>query len=138
MLKQISVYTENKKGAARKILSVLSAENINVLGFNSSDGGEFGTLRMILSDTERGCTLLTKNGYLCRVSEVIGMELEDTPGALEQALAYIEDMNINVNYIYVGYSRKTKAPLIILHADDMDVVSAALKSKGLRIHPLSD
>lgn len=136
MIEQLSVYTENKKGASRKILSIFSRENINVLGFIGSDSGEFGTLRMILSDTPKGFSLLTENGYLARIDEVIGLELADSPGALEKVMKDIEEMNINVDYMYVGYSRKAKTPLIILHCEEMDLVNDALKRKGYIIHPV--
>ena len=79
MLAQISIYTENKKGAAKDILSILAKKDINILNLVSSDSGEFGTMRLLVSDTEVALTELKQNNYLCRRDWVIATELEDKP-----------------------------------------------------------
>lgn len=133
MLVQISVYTENKKGAARKILSILAEKNINILSLVSSDSGEFGTMRLIVSDTDTALAELQKNQYLCRKDSVIATELEDVPGSLEQFLAHIEKVNIDISYMYVGYMRETKTPVIIIRCDDLEIIEQNLKGNGFHL-----
>ena len=136
MIKQISVYTENKKGASRKILGVLSKENINVLGFVNNDSGEFGTARLIVEDDKTGeaYELLSHEGYLCRMSGVIGVELEDSPGALEKLFTAIDNMNINMDYVYIGYRRENSMPLILVHCGSMDIVEEVLIGQGFKVY----
>lgn len=133
MLAQISIYTENKKGAAKDILSILAKKDINILNLVSSDSGEFGTMRLLVSDTEVALTELKQNNYLCRRDWVIATELEDKPGTLESFLAHIEKVNINIEYMYVGYIRETKTPVIIIHCDDIEIVEQNLKSNGFKV-----
>ena len=40
MLKQVSIYAENRKGTMQKITSVLLKENINILGSVTNDSAE--------------------------------------------------------------------------------------------------
>lgn len=134
MIDQISIYTENRKGAAREIFSIFSKENINVLCFVNCDSGEFGTMRLIVSDAEKAMNCLTDKGYLCKATKVLATELDDVPGALESLLLKIENMYINIDYMYVGYSRENSAPIIILHCSDMEIVARALTDAGYKIY----
>lgn len=133
MTDQISIYTENKKGAAREILSTLSREGINILGIVSHDSAEFGTMRLIVSEPEKAFSLLCEKGYLCRMGAVLAIELEDKPGELENMLAAVGDMNLNIDYLYVGYSRERCTPVIHLRCSDMELVAAMLERKGYRV-----
>lgn len=53
MLKQVSIYAENRKGTMQKITSVLLKENINILGSVTNDSAEYGIIRMIVSNPEK-------------------------------------------------------------------------------------
>lgn len=134
MIDQISVYTENKRGAAREIFSLFAKANINVLCFVNGDSGEFGTMRIIVSDSAKAMDEINKKGYLCKCEKVIATELLDVPGTLEKCLSVIENMNVNIDYMYVGYSREHNTPIIILHSSDMDIVADTLKSNGYKLH----
>lgn len=134
MLNQISVYTENKKGAAKTIFSLLAKKDINVFSLVNSDSGEFGTMRIIVSDTDAAIEELKGNGYLCKVDKVIASELEDKPGSLESFLTHIETININISYMYVGYMRESKAPVIILRCEDSDIVESNLIRNGYKTY----
>ncbi len=130
MIEQISIYTENRRGAAREILSIFSKLEINVLSLVNSDSGEFGTMRLIVSDTAAAMEELKNQGYLCKTNYVLAAELDDVPGSLESFLTRIEDMNINISYMYVGYMRANKTPVIIFHCNDMDIVESVLQNNG--------
>jgi len=134
MIEQISVYTENKKGAMRGILDLLAREDINVLGFVNNDSAEFGTVRLIVTDTQRALQIFQEHDLLCRTSLVIGIELEDKPGALMNLLAIPERMNVNVKYMYLGYRRENGVPIIILSCEDADIVGARLANSGYTVY----
>jgi len=134
MIDQISIYTENRRGAAREILGILARDDINILCLVNSDSGEFGTMRLIVSDSVKAMNILKENGYLCKKETVIASEMEDAPGSLEKFLLKFEEMNINVDYMYVGYSRDNNMPVIIVRCQYMDIVETQLKAAGYRIH----
>ena len=52
MLNQVSVFTENTKGALHKLTSVLAGANINIYSMLASDSAEFGIIRLVLTDPE--------------------------------------------------------------------------------------
>ena len=133
MIKQISIFTENKKGAMRNITRVLAENSINIIALVTNDSAEFGIVRMLVTKPELACELLTTNGYMCKLNKVIGVEIPDDVGSLSKLLQAITDSNINIDYLYVSYSRDSKTPLAVLHAPGYAEVEAALESRGYTI-----
>ena len=110
MLKQLSLYVENKKGTMTDITGILKDEQINILGSVNNDGPEFGIIRMVVSEPERACERLKKAGYLCRMVDVMGIEIADESGSLHRLLSALTDSYINVDYIYLSFNRNTNQP----------------------------
>ena len=133
MLKQLSIYAENKKGTMRNITEILSEENINIWGSVTNDSAEFGIIRMIVSDPELAKEKLEAAGYFCKLCSVIGIEMNDEVGALNRLLKTLYDSNINVDYIYLSFNRDSGLPVQILHADDTPEVEDCIRSKGFKV-----
>ena len=53
MLKQVSIYAENRKGTMQQITGILLEENINILGSVTNDSAEYGIIRMVVSEPEK-------------------------------------------------------------------------------------
>jgi len=132
MLKQISIYAENKKGTLRHITGILLKEDINILGSMTDDGAEYGVNRMIVSDPERAMKALQDAGYLCGMRDVIGVEVEDKVGNLHQLLTALHEMNINVDYLYLSFDRDSGMPIMVFHADDIFEVEESVRGKGFQ------
>ena len=86
MLKQISIFAENKKGMLQSVTGILARENINIMGSVTNDSAEYGIIRMVVSDPQRALEALSKEGFICRDTDVLGVELDDNPGALDRLL----------------------------------------------------
>ncbi len=126
MLKQLSLYVENKKGTMTDITGILKDEQINILGSVNNDGPEFGIIRMVVSEPERACERLKKAGYLCRMVDVMGIEIADESGSLHRLLSALTDSYINVDYIYLSFNRNTSQPILIMRVKRgcfMDLIS---------------
>ena len=131
MVNQISIYAENRKGAMRAITRILSGADINIHSFVTNDSAEFGIIRMLVSDTEKAYRLLNDAGYQVRQTSVMAIEIPDEPGSLDHVLKFIEQANININYLYTSFDRDGAGPIIAIHADDMDELEAFLSASGL-------
>lgn len=133
MLKQVSIYAENKKGTFRDITTILMEEDINILGSVTNNSTEYGVVRMIVSDTEKALRVLQANNYLCKSTSIIGVEMADKVGSLNHLLQELLDGNINVDYTYLCFNRETGMPVIILHTEDIFEVENHLKTKGFAV-----
>ena len=117
MLKQVSIYAENKKGTIQNITGLLAEKNINILGSVINDGAEYGIIRMIVSDPESAAEALTNAGYLCKLIDVLGVEVEDQVGNLHKLLTAL-------------YDRESGKPIMVFHTEDISEVESCLESKG--------
>ena len=75
----------------------LRSEDINILGSVTNDSAEYGIVRMVVSNPSAAVDALTKAGLLCHLTEVVGVELMDEVGNLNQLLQALSESNINVN-----------------------------------------
>lgn len=133
MLKQVSIYAENRRGAMQKITEILNETQINILGSVTNDSAEYGIIRMIVSDPARAQEILTGAGYLCRLTNVLGVEVEDKVGNLNNLLVALSESNINVNYIYLSFNRQSGKPVMVFSTEDCAWVEKCLESKGFHM-----
>ena len=133
MLKQVSIYAENRKGTMQQITGILLEENINILGSVTNDSAEYGIIRMVVSEPEKTVKALEKAGYLCRMQDVLGVEVEDEVGNLHKLLVALSESNISVDYIYLSFNRETGKPVMVIHTEDVEEVEMCISSKGFSL-----
>ena len=82
MLKQITLFAENKPGRLTSATKILSENGINIRAFTIADTGEFGIIRFVVDDADASLRHLRKAGFTVSETQVIGLEMPDKPGAL--------------------------------------------------------
>ena len=105
MLKQLSIYAENKKGALQTMTNALYEAGINIWGSVTNDGASTAStvwLSPILTRQKRSSQ---REGYLCRFVDVLAVEIEDKPGALNTSVTALLDSNVNVDYTYLSFNQ---------------------------------
>ena len=132
MLKQVSIYAENKKGCFQNITGLLNDNSINILGSVTNDSAEYGIIRMVVSDPEKCVEVLKDNGYICKTTPVLAVECPDEVGALDKILKTLYSSNINVNYIYLSFNRDSGLPIMVMHTEDVAQVENILINKGYK------
>lgn len=133
MLKQVSIYAENVKGKMLEITETLTEQNINILGSVTNDSAEYGIVRMVVDDPIKATQALKDKGIICKLTDVIGVEVKDEVGNLNKLLRALNDANINVHYLYLSFNRVSGCPIMVLHTDDTKEVESSLKSKGFSL-----
>ena len=81
-------------GSLSKPLEVLSENGINIRAMCMADTSEFGILRLVVDDPLKGKEVLEENNFLVKITEIIGVEMNDTPGGLTDVLKVIKDNEI--------------------------------------------
>ncbi len=132
-LKQLNIFVENKQGSLVSITETLAANDINIRALSIADTEEFGILRLIVIDTEKACDILTKEGFLIKVTDVVGVKIGDAPGKLSKALQVLDDNKINVEYLYAFMARTEKHAYVVLRVADNDAAEQALESAGFHL-----
>ena len=116
-----------------KLTGVLAREEISILGSVTNDSAEYGIIRMIVTDPEKACQALKKEGWICRLTDVIGVEITDEVGQLHKLLQGIEYSCINVDYLYLSFDRETAKPVIIFHTEDVAEMESSLEYQGYNV-----
>ena len=132
MIRQLSIFAENKKGAMHRITQILFDAGINMNTLITNDSAEFGIIRMLVSDTDRAADELQADGYMCHTDYVAAVEIGDECGNLNELLTVINDGNINLDYLYVTYNTLSRLPVAILKASDLMEVEGFLQAKGYK------
>ena len=132
-MKQLSILVVNKAGSLRGGSTVLSDSGVNIRAVAAFDTPEFGILRMVVDDCEKAKDVLTQKGFVVRLNDVIGIELEDKKGNLTAMLDILADANISIDFIYSFVIRENQAPVIVIHTDDLQVSASMLKDHGFKV-----
>lgn len=130
-IKQLSVFIENKAGRLSEILNVLSENNIDISAMSIAETTDFGVLRMIVSDPETAKTKLRESGVIVKTTDVIGMVLDDTPGAMAKAITLLSENGIIVEYSYAFLSSNNKGALIVVRTNLPEKAEEVLMSAGI-------
>ena len=138
MIRQLSVFVENKPGSLMDVTSKLTEAHVNIRAVATFDTPEFWILRLGVDKPAEAKGYLTERGFVVRVHEVMGVELEDKKGNLNQMLAILADGKININYIYSFVIREGKAPVMVFNTDDFEKAGQILKEANVKIVEESD
>ena len=130
---QLSAFVANKPGHLQRVLKVLADANINIVTLTVAETSDFGILRMIVSDAEKGYRVLRENNITCSVTDVLALEIDDTPGALYKALDVFAQMNLNIEYMYAFTEKREGKAVMIFRFEDVEVAKKALIGKGYNI-----
>jgi len=130
-VKQISVFLENKKGRLAEVTQTLAKEKINIRALSLADTADFGVLRIIVNNPERCLTALKANGFVAQVTEVIAVEVEDTPGGLSRILEVLDRDNVNVEYMYAYVEKSRDNAVVICKIDDRERALQVLEKNGI-------
>ena len=134
-IKQLSIFLQNKMGSLAKPLEVLTVADVNIRAMCMADTSEFGILRLVVDDPEKGKEALEQNNFLVKMTEIIGVEMNDAPGGLTSVLKTIRDNNIDLEYLYAFTHDKADKAILLLHADDIDKLIEVLQNSNITIVP---
>jgi hypothetical protein len=99
-VKQLSVFIENKAGRVSEVTDVLGREGVNIRGFSVSDTADYGVIRLVVDDPDKGLKVLHDAGFAVKANDVLCVELPDRPGGLAQILKVVSAAGVNVEYVY--------------------------------------
>jgi hypothetical protein len=131
LIKQLSVFLENKSGRLTEALGALGDENINIKALAVADTAEFGIVRMIVSDPVKGYTIMREKGFSANLVDVISIATPSECGSFANALRVFSDENISIEYIY-AFSIGNKAA-IVLRTEDTERALGAIKRNNMEL-----
>ncbi|MCX6364390.1 MAG: ACT domain-containing protein [Actinobacteria bacterium] len=97
---QLTVFLENRSGRLAEVADLLGNAGINIRGFSTTEAAEYGIVRLIVTDPEKGRALLHNAGFTTHFSQVICVRVPDEPGGLARVLDQVADAGSSIDYMY--------------------------------------
>ena len=132
-VEQISIFIENKSGRLAEVSGILGDAGVNIRALSLADTSDFGILRLIVDNSEKALKVLRQHNFTVSKTEVIGVEVPDSPGGLASILKILDNNNVNVEYMYAFVERSGDNAVIIFRFDDVDEAISALTRNGVKI-----
>lgn len=131
-IQQLSVFLENREGRLDEVLKVLAEKDVNIVALSLADTSDYGMLRMIVSDPQKGRTALKEAGITAMLTDVVALRVPHATGSLSKAMHQIVEGEVNVEYMYAFANGNDAAA--VLKSDDPARVTDILKGSGFDVY----
>lgn len=132
-IRQFTVFLENRVGQLLEVVRKFEGSRVRIVALSISDSTECALVRFLLSDPEAGREILERAGLAIVESDLIGIELPDTPQPMLQLCTALLATEVNITQVYPLLVRPTGRPAVAVMVDNIDMAHATLQSKGFRI-----
>ncbi|WRS28752.1 ACT domain-containing protein [Oscillospiraceae bacterium MB08-C2-2] len=133
IIKQISVFVENKLGRLAQITDIIGKAGIDIRALSIADTSDFGILRVIVDRPDDAIKALKEAGMTVSLTDVIAVGIPDQPGAFSKAVQVMSDAEISIEYMYAFISRTDREAFVILRTEDIDGSVRVLEEKGIKL-----
>ena len=129
---QVSVFVSNRPGRLQAVCKSLADAGVNLLSLTLADSGEFGLIRLVVSDPEKAVDVLAKAGLSATITDVVACPVNAAIGGLAELLSTaVGSQQIDYMYAYPS-KRKDGSNIMILRFQDTDKAIEALKATNFK------
>ena len=126
IIKQLSIFVENKAGRMAEVTEILANNNIDIRALSIADTTDYGILQKALDALKAASITVTLTG-------VIAIAIPDQPGGLARAIKVLSDRQISIEYMYAFLNPNNATAFVILRVEDNDKALQALQDGNIRI-----
>jgi hypothetical protein len=137
VVKQFSVFAENKVGRLNDLLTLLASKDVHVLALCLVDTTDSTIIRIVVDYPEVAAPLLTSNGFAYSLVHVLGVEIA-TEEQLKLVTCALVQAEINIHYIYPFLMRPNGRTGLVLHPEDPDLATDVLKRNQVKVLTQAD
>jgi len=130
---QISVFLENRKGRLCEVCSLLGENNINIRALTIAETESFGVLRIVVDKPDIAVKTLKQNNFVANVTDVIAVEIADSPGGLAEVLKVLSDNDVNIEYMYGFLEKFSENALLVFRFEDTTHAQKILAENNIKI-----
>jgi len=123
---QLSVAMENTPGQLGRVCRVLAQADVNIRGICVADASDVSVLRLLVSDTPAAERALRQAGLMVSHQEVVLVELDDRPGALEDVAVRLGQAGVNLHYVYGAANGPEGKAQLVLRVSDVEAAGQIL------------
>lgn len=129
-IRQFTIFMENRVGQLLEVVRRFEGSRVRIVALTISDATECCVVRFLLSDPEAGREVLERAGLAIVESDLIGVELPDSPQPLLQVCTALLQAEVNISQVYPLLARPRNKPAVALMVDNIEMALDTLASKG--------
>ena len=133
MAYHLSVFAMNEPGKLEKITRALFDANVNIRAFSMSSAGEFGVVRILVNDPDKGLEALKAQKLTVTKRRILVALIDDKPGALHDLLVTLSSSSLNVEDCYGFVIEEGKRAAIVFEVEKFPEAEKALASTNIRL-----
>ncbi len=133
MIRQVSVFLENKEGRLYEVTERLASEGIDLRALSVADTKDFGVLRLVVNHPDKALEVLKSEGYSVRFTDVVAVAIPDRPGGLAGVLRILHENKLNIEYMYTLVSCVAGEAILVMRFEDGKLAEKVLHKHGIRI-----
>lgn len=131
LVKQLSVFLENRPGQLAAFTKMLAENHVDLQALSIAETQDYGVLRIIADKPEETAALLNAQGWPSTVTEVLAVTVPDEPGSLTRLLSILAENEISLAYCYAFFERSGNAARIVLRVADNERAGRLLNAAGI-------
>ncbi|MCQ2440528.1 MAG: acetolactate synthase [Clostridia bacterium] len=136
IIKQLSVFLENKPGKLCEMVETLANNGIDISALSLADTAEYGVLRLIVDKPDRAKDVFKEEGVIVSVNSVIAVAMDDAIGGSVKILKVLADAGISIEYMYACVGKISGKALMVVRTDNQEMAEEILKNRGFgQINP---
>ena len=112
IIKQLSIFLENRTGRINEVAMILAENGINMQAFSMAETADFGLLRLIVPDVDKAVEVLHAASYAVMVTDVLCISCPNVPGSMSAVLEKLAANNVFIEYMY-AFSEGDTANVVI-------------------------
>ncbi|MEC8555506.1 MAG: acetolactate synthase [Planctomycetota bacterium] len=132
-IRQFTVFLENRVGQLLEVVRRFEGTGIRVVALSINDSAECAFVRFLVSHPERGREILERAGLAIIESDLIGIELPDTPQPFLQVCSALLQAEVNIAQAYPLLMPEDALPAVGVMVDNTDLALEVLGKKGFRM-----
>jgi hypothetical protein len=129
-IRQFTVFLENRVGQLLEVVRRFEGSHVRIVALTITDSTECAIVRFLLSDPEQGREVLERAGLAIVESDLIGVELPDSPQPMLQVCTALLQAEVNITQVYPLLARPRGQASVALMVDNIEMALDTLASKG--------
>lgn len=129
-IRQFTVFLENRVGRLLEVVRRFESSKVRIVALSITDSSECAFVRFLLSHPEQGREILERAGLALIESDLIGVQLPDSPQPLLEVCTALLQAEVNIIQAYPLFARPHGSPAVALMVDNLEMAQEVLVKKG--------
>jgi len=132
LVRQVSVFLENRPGQLLKLTQLFDDQEVRILGLSQVDAGDCAIVRLVFDRTDTALAVLKEAGFAVAVSELIVVRVPAGKRAMMAIWSVLLMAEVNVAYTYpllmVG-----GGPCLAVSVDSVEIAVETLQRRNFDV-----